>query len=123
MSSGAMQSKAGNPQVYNDGDQRNPPKTHDEIRDSRESAFHEGKPNAHNNLDSKDARSLGNRLAAVEHDERFGFGEELNKNNNYTVEDPLKPARDQGHEPSRGAKIDKQLQEEEDEYLQRKGKA
>jgi len=32
-------------------------------------------------------------------------------------------ARNHGNEPSKGAKIDKELQDEEEEYLKRKGKA
>jgi hypothetical protein len=38
-----------------------------------------------------------------------------------TVTDPLKPAMDQGHEPSRGAKIDKELQEEDEKTLKKMG--
>jgi hypothetical protein len=36
--------------------------------------------------------------------------------------DATLPARAQGHEPSKGAKIDQELREEEDEYLRSKGK-
>lgn len=37
--------------------------------------------------------------------------------------DPTLPAKMHGNEPSRGAKIDAQLQAEEEEELRRKGKA
>ena len=36
--------------------------------------------------------------------------------------DPTLPARLHGNEPSKGAKIDQELQDEEEEYLRRKGK-
>ena len=38
-----------------------------------------------------------------------------------TVTDPLKPALDQGHKPSRGAEIDKELQEDDERRLKEKG--
>jgi len=38
-----------------------------------------------------------------------------------TVTDPLKPAQDQGHKPSRGAEIDKELQEDDKRTLEKKG--
>lgn len=37
-------------------------------------------------------------------------------------QDATLPARAHGNEPSRGAKIDQELREEEEEYLARKGK-
>ena len=36
---------------------------------------------------------------------------------------PTDIARSHGNEPSKGAKIDEELQKEEEEYLKRKGKA
>ena len=36
---------------------------------------------------------------------------------------PTDIAKSHGNEPSRGAKIDEELQREEEEYLKRKGKA
>lgn len=38
-------------------------------------------------------------------------------------EDPTAPARMHGNEPSRGAKIDARIMQEEQEELERKGKA
>lgn len=40
-----------------------------------------------------------------------------------SVDDPLAPAQAHGNEPSRGAKVDAEIQNEEEEYLKRKGKA
>ncbi|KAF9492192.1 hypothetical protein BDN71DRAFT_1451861 [Pleurotus eryngii] len=102
----SMLSKVGNPQVYNDGDQR--------TRKRCEA----GKPNAHNDLDSKDNRTLSNRQASAE---KIAQVEEANPNPR-EIDDPLKPARSHGNEPSRGAKIDAQIQQEEEEELSRKGK-
>lgn len=36
--------------------------------------------------------------------------------------DATLPARSHGNEPSKGAKIDQELKEEEEEYLRKKGK-
>ena len=36
---------------------------------------------------------------------------------------PTEVARSHGNEPSKGAKIDEELQKEDEEYLKRKGKA
>lgn len=64
----------------------------------------------------RDQRSIANRLAAAEKNELDG-GKESNIHS-----DPLAPARAHGNEPSRGAKIDAELQAEEEEELRRKGK-
>ncbi|TDL22108.1 hypothetical protein BD410DRAFT_723271, partial [Rickenella mellea] len=77
--------------------------------------FEAGQANAHDLHDPKDQRSLSNRQALEEQME-----EEAEENR---IQDPLKPAQDHGNEPSRGAKIDAELQAEEQEYLERKGKA
>jgi len=64
-------------------------------------------------VDSKDQRSIANRLAAAsqEHDKP---SESMR---------PTEVARSHGNEPSKGAKIDEELQKEDEEYLKRKGKA
>lgn len=67
----------------------------------------------------RDERSIGNRLAAAEKDNKL----EKQGVNSKTVDDPLAPAQAHGNEPSRGAKVDAELQNEEEEYLKRKGKA
>ncbi|KAH6956967.1 hypothetical protein HG530_002495 [Fusarium avenaceum] len=81
--------------------------------------YHEGKENSHDNLDSKDERSIANRLAAAEKETESGDNLETAQ----IKEDPTLPARSHGNEPSKGAKIDAQLQKEEQEELERKGKA
>ncbi|KDQ31505.1 hypothetical protein PLEOSDRAFT_24760 [Pleurotus ostreatus PC15] len=112
----SMLSKVGNSQVYNDGDQRY---SHRRTQKEEEAPRYEaGKPNAHNDLDPKDNRTLSNRQASAEKNARV---EETNPNPR-EIEDPLKPARSHGNEPSRGAKIDAQIQQEEEEELSRKGK-
>lgn len=57
------QSKVGTSGVYEAGDQRNPKESEVDQREK----FHESSvPNTHNKLDSKDERSIANRLAAEE---------------------------------------------------------
>lgn len=48
--------------------------------------------------------------------------EEQHSQERAALENPLKPAQQHGNEPSRGAKIDAELQAEEQEYLERKNK-
>ncbi|KAG7095623.1 hypothetical protein E1B28_006347 [Marasmius oreades] len=110
-----MQSNVGNAQVYEAGDQRTSKGT---VTDQTE-RFEYPPTNAHNATDSKDERSLANRLAAAETQEIDNLS---NKTKN-TITDPLEPARSHGNEPSRGAKIDAELQKEDEEELERKGKA
>jgi len=65
-------------------------------------------------LDGKDQRSHANTAAAAA------------KEDKQSEEEPMRPtdiARSHGNEPSKGAKIDEELQREEEEYLKRKGKA
>ncbi|KAM0322668.1 hypothetical protein ACHAQA_009257 [Verticillium albo-atrum] len=81
--------------------------------------FHEGKEHAHNQLDPKDERSIANRLAAEEQKD----GEEDSEETRLHKIDPTLPARAHGNEPSRGAKIDAQIEAEEQAELERKGKA
>ncbi|KDQ62962.1 hypothetical protein JAAARDRAFT_28945 [Jaapia argillacea MUCL 33604] len=109
MSSGAMQSKVGNPQVYEDGDQRT-----SKGGAEAPARFEAGQNNAHDQIDSKDERTIANRLAQAEKvaaDER---------QRSKRVDDPLAPAQAHGNEPSKGAKIDAELQAEEEEYLRNK---
>ncbi|KAI8675161.1 hypothetical protein NCS57_00416200 [Fusarium keratoplasticum] len=108
-------SNVGNRGVYEAGDQRNAPESE---RDTHE-RFNEGVENSHLSLDSKDERSIANRLAAEE--KRDGPDDDIETQR--SKKDPTLPARAHGNEPSRGAKIDAQLQAEEEEELKRKGKA
>ncbi|CAK9782574.1 hypothetical protein CC85DRAFT_284053 [Cutaneotrichosporon oleaginosum] len=83
--------------------------------------FNEGQENAHDVSDKNDQRSIANRIAAAEAEQA-----ERDKDTPEVAalkEDPTAPARMHGNEPSRGAKIDAQLQAEEEAELARKGKA
>ncbi|KAI0862788.1 hypothetical protein F4860DRAFT_470439 [Xylaria cubensis] len=110
-------SNVGNRGVYEAGDQRN-------YKDSevpRPERFEEGVENSHLPNDSKDERSIANRLANEERKEHMKDQDEpeiaaLKK-------DPTLPAKLHGNEPSKGAKVDADIQAEEEEYLRRKGKA
>ncbi|KAF8313570.1 hypothetical protein DL93DRAFT_2080859 [Clavulina sp. PMI_390] len=80
--------------------------------------FQEAPPNAHDNIDSKDQRSHKNTVAAAS---------EANKAQKQAEEAeglaPTEVAKSHGNDPSRGAVIDEQIQNEEAEYLRQKGKA
>ncbi|KAJ9133499.1 hypothetical protein NKR19_g9022 [Coniochaeta hoffmannii] len=108
-------SNVGNSQVYEAGDQRNAPRS----EQNQAERFHEGNTHAHSATDSKDQRSIANRLAAEEKKEsQRDSGEQgLNK------KDPTAPAIAHGNKPSRGAEIDKELQEEDEAILRKKGDA
>ncbi|KAF5670643.1 hypothetical protein FHETE_4550 [Fusarium heterosporum] len=108
-------SNVGNRGVYEAGDQRNAP----ESEQNKQEPYHEGKENSHDNLDSKDERSIANRLAAAEKESESGDDLQTAQ----IKQDPTLPARSHGNEPSKGAKIDAQIQQEEQEELERKGKA
>ncbi|KIK61385.1 hypothetical protein GYMLUDRAFT_225061 [Collybiopsis luxurians FD-317 M1] len=112
--SGSMQSNVGNSQLYEANEQR----TYKASEVDPRGKFEYPPENAHNGLDSKDERSLGNRLAAAE---KFGLDNTSNKEKD-TITDPLKPAQMHGNEPSRGAQIDAELQREDEETLRNKGK-
>ncbi|VUC27909.1 unnamed protein product [Clonostachys rosea] len=108
-------SNVGQASVYEAGDQRNPKQS--EVNKSE--PYNEGKANSHNLLDSKDERSIANRLAAAERQEE----PEDDLETRLGKKDPTLPAQIHGNEPSRGAKIDAELQAEEEEMLKNKGKA
>jgi len=106
------------------GDQRN--KSEAEKQEELPPKFEEGKENSHQANDSKDERSIGNRLAAAE---------EQNGNSNDTSGkiksaetkageiDPTLPAKMHGNEPSRGAKIDKSIADDEEEIIRKMDEA
>lgn len=131
------QSNVGNSAIYEAGDQRNYKDS--EIQAAKdEMRFHEGKENSHKALDSstssahtfsswivtnastEDERSIANKLAREE--KRENEGEDISEEARLTHIDATLPARDHGNEPSKGAKIDQQLREEEEAELARKGK-
>ncbi|KAL6871814.1 hypothetical protein J3F83DRAFT_732711 [Trichoderma novae-zelandiae] len=108
-------SSVGTSGVYEAGDQRNVKQS--ELQQSER--FNEGQPNSHIGKDSKDQRSIANRLAAEERKSEPGddFETALSK------KDPTLPAKMHGNEPSKGAKIDAELAADDEEYLKQKGKA
>ncbi|KAL4943611.1 hypothetical protein BDV06DRAFT_189505 [Aspergillus oleicola] len=115
----AAQSSVGQSTIYEAGDQRNEPRS--VINDQER--YEAGEKHSHSNLDSKDQRSIGNRLAAQSkesdpshhHNKDFQPEAELSKQN------PTKPAKLHGNEPSKGAKIDAELQAEDEQRLKEKG--
>ncbi|PKY03510.1 hypothetical protein P168DRAFT_290674 [Aspergillus campestris IBT 28561] len=111
---------AGN--LYVAGDQRNISRA--EAQQQHE-PYKEGVPHSHKNLDSKDGRSIANRLNAQERkdDPSHHHNREYDPEAELSKQDPTKPAVLHGHEPSKGAKIDKEIQQEEQEILKKKGVA
>ncbi|EHA27988.1 hypothetical protein CBS63078_4415 [Aspergillus niger] len=118
-SSGAGQSSVGSRAIYEAGDQRNVPQS--EINE--QNRYAEGQKNSHKNLDSKDQRSIGNKLASQERkpesDHHHNFDQ--NPEAELSKQDPTKPAKVHGNEPSKGAKIDAELQAEDEQRLREKG--
>ncbi|KIW01960.1 uncharacterized protein PV09_06797 [Verruconis gallopava] len=110
------QSKVGNSQVYEAGDQRN--YKNEELNES--DRYNEGKENSHKLNDSKDERSIANKLAAAQKFQDQDEPKSLEKQR--LDKDATLPARAHGNEPSKGAKIDQELREEEEAELARKGK-
>ncbi|ROV88891.1 hypothetical protein VSDG_08923 [Cytospora chrysosperma] len=79
--------------------------------------FEEGKEHSHQAGDSKDQRSIANRLAAEERkDENAGDSKETA----LSKEDPTLPAKSHGNAPSKGAKIDAEIQAEEEATINNK---
>ncbi|KAF9871931.1 hypothetical protein CkaCkLH20_10563 [Colletotrichum karsti] len=111
-------SSVGQSGVYEAGDQRN--YKDEEVNNAER--FHEGTEHSHLATDSKDERSIANRLAAEEKKDKEGDEEESEEVRLGKL-DPTLPAKMHGNKPSRGAKIDAQIQAEEEAELERKGKA
>ncbi|KAJ5246616.1 hypothetical protein N7468_001599 [Penicillium chermesinum] len=117
--SSAGQSSVGAPQFYEAGDQRNEPMS---VLNERE-RYKEGTTHSHQNLDSKDQRSIANKLASQErkpesdhhHNGVYNPEAELSK------QDATKPAKLHGNQPSKGAQIDAELQAEDEQRLREKG--
>ncbi|KAF3765062.1 hypothetical protein M406DRAFT_234877, partial [Cryphonectria parasitica EP155] len=106
-------SSVGNSAVYEAGDQRN-------LKNSEIPAperYEEGKENSHITTDSKDQRSIANRLAA---EEKKGEPED-DRETALSKKDATLPAKMHGNEPSKGAKIDEELRQEEEAILEKKG--
>ncbi|KAK4140219.1 uncharacterized protein C8A04DRAFT_32262 [Dichotomopilus funicola] len=108
-----MQSNVGNHQVYEAGDQRN----YSAAETGSGTRYHEGQPNSHLQNDPKDQRSLSNRAAAEVQDDE----QDESRETTLHKQDPTLPAKMHGNEPSKGAKIDAELQAEEEEIMKKKG--
>ncbi|KAH8084074.1 hypothetical protein HD553DRAFT_335503 [Filobasidium floriforme] len=103
-SAGAVDPKTGNTLSHHDA--------------SGETAFEHGKEGAHNRIDGKDERSFANNIQDAKRIEK-------EEEEAQAAKDAIKPtdiAKSHGNEPSRGAKIDEQIEKEEEEELRRKGK-
>ncbi|KAJ5121436.1 uncharacterized protein N7515_009397 [Penicillium bovifimosum] len=112
-------SSVGTRSLYEAGDQRNVP-----VSDLEERArYAEGMPHSHKNLDSKDGRSIANKLASQEKksDPSHHHNNESNPEAELSKQDPTKPARVHGNTPSRGAQVDAELQAEDEQRLREKG--
>jgi len=109
------QSNVGNSGVYEAGDQRN----YKDSEINNAERFKEGKPNSHLANDSKDERTIANKLAREEMREHEP--EEKSLQTQQIEQDATLPARSHGNEPSKGAKIDQELREEEEATLKKKG--
>ncbi|KAL8829214.1 MAG: hypothetical protein Q9191_002138 [Dirinaria sp. TL-2023a] len=108
-------SNVGQSQVYEAGDQVN--SKNSEINERER--YKEGKENSHKANDSKDERSIANKLAREE--KRQSEPEPQGKETRESKIDPTLPAKNHGNEPSKGAKIDAEIQQEEEEILKKKG--
>ncbi|KZW03425.1 hypothetical protein EXIGLDRAFT_721686 [Exidia glandulosa HHB12029] len=76
-------------------------------------------PHSHKNADRKDQRTHANTVEAANKAEKEERQAERERAEN---SDPLEPAKAHGNEPSRGAKVDKMIEEQEEEELRNKGK-
>ncbi|PYH89779.1 hypothetical protein BO71DRAFT_335935 [Aspergillus ellipticus CBS 707.79] len=113
------QSSVGSRAIYEAGDQRNPPQSAVPGR----SPYAEGQTHSHQELDSKDQRSIANKLASQERKPESDHHHNFVKNPEAEMskQDPTKPAKMHGNEPSKGAKIDADLQAEDEQRLREKG--
>lgn len=89
--SSAAQSSVGAPQFYEAGDQRNPPQS--EINERQR--YKEGVTHSHKNLDSKDERSIANKLASQggKNDPSHHHNNEYNPEAELAKQDATKPVR------------------------------
>ncbi|EMC91546.1 hypothetical protein BAUCODRAFT_38658 [Baudoinia panamericana UAMH 10762] len=111
-------SSVGQGSVYEHGDQVNYKDS--EINKRKEGErFKEGQPNSHKANDSKDERSIANKLAREE--KRSNEADQKDEETKAFQKDNTLPAKLHGNEPSKGAKIDQELKEEEEEILKKKG--
>jgi len=114
-------SSVGNRAVYEADDQRTVP----DSEKNKAERFKEGKKHSHQPNDSKDERSIANRLANEEKKSEDDAGRTSTKGAKTKEEklaekDPTAPAKLHGNEPSKGAKVDKEIAEEEAEIIAKK---
>ncbi|KAL7947237.1 hypothetical protein V8C42DRAFT_317186, partial [Trichoderma barbatum] len=107
-------SNVGTSGVYEAGDQRNVKRS--EMQQTER--YNEGQQGSHVGTDSKDQRSIANRLAAEEGRKESGDDFETS----LLKKDPTLPAKMHGNEPSKGARVDAELAADDEEYLRRKAK-
>lgn len=83
------QSSVGNRAIYEAGDQRNPPVS--ELQDR--ARYAEGQTNSHSTLDSKDGRSIAQKLAAQSNkpDPSHHHNNVANQEAELSKQDPTKP--------------------------------
>ncbi|KAB2579533.1 hypothetical protein DBV05_g2039 [Lasiodiplodia theobromae] len=111
-----MSSNVGSHNIYEAGDQRNYAQS--ELNTGAE-RFHEGQVHSHQALDSKDERSIANKLAREEKRKHEPVPKDIEQIQ--YEKDATLPARAHGNEPSRGAEVDQQLREEDEQMLKKKG--
>ena len=70
-------------------------------------------------ISQEDQRSIANRLAAAEDQNDDSSGKKKSAETKAAEIDPTLPARMHGNEPSRGAKIDKKIEDEEAEIIRK----
>ncbi|KAL9022496.1 MAG: hypothetical protein Q9185_000403 [Variospora sp. 1 TL-2023] len=102
-------SNVGGRGVYEAGDQRN-------VKDSdikQADRYKEGQPNSHLANDSSTHIHAGSL--------REKEPEPISQEARDSQADPTLPAKKHGNEPSKGAKIDAEIQQEEEEMLKKKG--
>ncbi|CCF48677.1 hypothetical protein NDA11_001806 [Ustilago hordei] len=115
-----MSTKAQYETHTSDGDQRNAPGPNPDVgmhHDDNRKDHEKGQPESHQSLDSKDEKSLKNKLAQAGKEEKEAREAEQAKQQ----EKPTDAARKHGNSPSRGAKVDEQIEEEERKMLEAKG--
>lgn len=86
---------------------------HDDNRKDHE----KGQPESHQTTDSKDEKSIKNRLAQAGKEAKEAAQAEKAKND----AKPTDAALSHGNQPSRGARIDEELEEEDRKTLEAKG--
>ncbi|KAI1140781.1 hypothetical protein F5Y05DRAFT_286756 [Hypoxylon sp. FL0543] len=109
-------SNVGQGSVYEDGDQKN-------LKNSEvpgRPRYEEGVEHSHLPNDSKDERSIANRLDNEER--KLNRKEQDDPETAASKKDPTLPAKLHGNEPSKGAKIDADLKADDEEYLKQKHK-